>query len=109
MAKTQYPLPDRRYGLIWGSPEADLGAPDNDYPLSHPFYYQNAACVWRGLTEHVKCLRKAGTASGDPSYVAMADCYDAIAKEMRVNVQRVDRSDHCCIERGDAPGRYHSV
>lgn len=86
--KTHYPLPDRHYGLIWGSPEADLGAPDNDYPLSHPFYYQNAACVWRGLAEHVKCLRKASTAAGHASYGAMADRYDALAKEMRANVQR---------------------
>lgn len=27
---------DRRYGLIYRSPEADLGDPNNNFPESHP-------------------------------------------------------------------------
>ena len=29
-------------------------------PESHPYYYQNAAWIWRGLTEHARCLERAG-------------------------------------------------
>ena len=86
--KQHYPWPDRRYGLIWGSPEADLGDPDNDYPSSHPFYYQNAACVWRGIEEHAKCLRKAAADSGNSNYAKTGEHYASLAQEMRVNIQR---------------------
>lgn len=86
--KEHYPLPDRRYGLIWGSPEADLGSPRNDYPSSHPFYFQNAACIWRGLVEHAKTLWKAGASSNNATYTRMAERYESLAAEMRANIQR---------------------
>jgi hypothetical protein len=78
---------DRRYGLIYGSPEADLGAPNNDFPKSHPLYYQNSAWIWRGLNEHARCLRRAGQENHDESLVSAAARYEAIAKEMRANIQ----------------------
>ncbi len=79
--KQHYPLPDRRYGLIWGSPEADLGDPANDYPESHPFYFQNAAHTWRGLTEHARVL----ALTGKPELSAK---YKQAAEEMRGNIER---------------------
>ena len=78
---------DRRYGLIYGSPEADLGDPNNDFPKSHPLYYQNSAWIWRGLTEHARCLRLASDISGDQALNAGATHYEALAKEMRANIQ----------------------
>ncbi|MGH7668080.1 MAG: hypothetical protein ACRENQ_01200 [Gemmatimonadaceae bacterium] len=51
-----FPEGDPRHGLIWGSPEADLGDPRHDTPDAHPFYYQNAAWVWRGMYEHGRAL-----------------------------------------------------
>ncbi len=80
--KQHYPLPDRRYGLIWGSPEADLGDPNNDFPQSHPFYYQNAANVWRGLHEHARVLGLTGR------YQALSSRYAALAEEMRTDIER---------------------
>jgi hypothetical protein len=85
--KQRFTKSDRRYGLIWGSPEADLGDPANDYPDSHPYYYQNAACVWRGLTEYAKALRSIGTAENDRNMTALAEHYAAMAAEMRQNIQ----------------------
>jgi hypothetical protein len=82
--KQHYPLPDRRYGLIWGSPEADLGDPHNDFPESHPFYYQNGACVWRGMTEHARVLAM----TGKPEHQALSARYTQLAGEMRTNLQR---------------------
>jgi hypothetical protein len=35
-SKTTFSPEDRRHGLIWGSPEADLGDPQNDFPNSYP-------------------------------------------------------------------------
>lgn len=87
-SKERFPVADRRHGLIWGSPEADLGDPDNDTPDSHPYYYQNATWTWRGLVEHARALRLAGTASGKAEYSASAARYQAIAEEMRQNIQR---------------------
>ena len=86
--KRKYPLPDRRYGLIWGSPEADLGDPNNDFPDSHPFYYQNAANVWRGVHEHARVLDVIATASGNAEHRAAATRYKAVAEEMRGNIER---------------------
>jgi hypothetical protein len=85
--KRRFAKSDRRYGLIWGSPEADLGDPANDYPDSHPYYYQNAACVWRGITEYAKALGSIGAADNDHSMAALAEHYRAIAEEMRQNIQ----------------------
>ena len=86
-SKTQYSKEDRRYGLIWGSPEADLGETGNDYPNSHPFYYQNAACVWRGLHEYAAVLLIVGKA-GNQNLAEQGRRYAALAEEMRANIQR---------------------
>lgn len=86
-SKQQFPAGDRRRGLIYGSPEADLGDPNNDFPKSHPLYYQNSTWTWRGLTEHARCLRLAAQISHDEALSAAAARYYAIAKEMRANIQ----------------------
>ena len=85
--KQRFAKGDRRYGLIWGSPEADLGDPANDYPDSHPYYYQNSACVWRGIAEYAKALRSIGAAENDRSMTALGEHYAAVAAEMRQNIQ----------------------
>ena len=87
-SKQRFPKSDRRYGLIWGSPEADLGDPNNDFPDSHPYYYQNAACVWRGLAEHARALKMVAADSGNAQYGTDAARYDSLAAEMRGNIQR---------------------
>jgi hypothetical protein len=84
-SKQQFPVGDRRRGLIYGSPEADLGDPHNDFPQSHPLYYQNSAWIWRGLREHARCLGLA--AQTDDAFKAEASKLSAIAKEMRANIQ----------------------
>src|ERR1700733_4783123 len=71
--KQRFTKSDRRYGLIWGSPEADLGDPANDYPDSHPYYYQNAACVWRGITEYAKAVGSIGAEDNQRSMAALAE------------------------------------
>lgn len=86
--KQHFSKDDRRYGLIWGSPEADLGEPENDYPQSHPYYYQNAACVWRGLHEYAKALAAIGSTPGHDEMASAAQRYAALAEEMRGNIQR---------------------
>jgi hypothetical protein len=86
-SKRTFAPTDRRYGLIYGSPEADLGDPNNDFPNSHPLYYQNSACIWRGLNEHARCLKLAGEQADDEALLASATRYEAIAKEMRANIQ----------------------
>src|SRR2546422_3777991 len=63
-SKETFPPNDSRHGLMWGSPEADNGEPNNDFPESHPYYYQNASWVWRGLHEHARCLELAGSDAG---------------------------------------------
>lgn len=86
-SKQQFPAIDRRHGLIYGSPEADLGDPANDYPNSHPYYYQNAVWIWRGLKEHSRSLRLASESVHDAATSAAATRYEAIAKEMRTKIQ----------------------
>ncbi len=86
-SKQTFAPSDRRYGLIYGSPEADLGDPNNDFPNSHPLYYQNSTCIWRGLQEHARCLKLAGQEKHDEALVAASAHYEAIAKEMRANIQ----------------------
>ncbi len=86
--KERYPLPDRRYGLVWGSPEADLGDPANDSPESHPLYYQNAAHTWRGLTEHARVLTNISKVSGKPEHATLGTRYRQLAEEMRTNIER---------------------
>lgn len=90
-----FPASDPRHGLIWGSPEADLGDPQNDYPESHPWFYQNAAWIWRGLYEHGRVLAVAArdaTAQGHASLARELErdgaAARALATEMRANIER---------------------
>lgn len=85
-SKQRFAPGDPHYGLIWGSPEADLGDPLNDYPDSHPFYYQNAAGVWRGIHDHARALTAASIV--DSTLTCEAERFTAIAAEMRTNIQR---------------------
>ena len=85
-SKERFPPDDPHHGLIWGSPEADLGDPNNDYPSAHPYYFQNAACVWRGLHDHALALTAAS--SFDPALAPEAKRFTEIAAEMRANIQR---------------------
>ena len=90
-----YPASDPRHGLIWGSPEADLGDPHNDHPESHPWFYQNAAWTWRGLYEHQRVLARAAEDARRSGKTAMAaelqrdaSSTRQLAAEMRANVER---------------------
>jgi hypothetical protein len=83
--RQRYPAGDPHHGLIWGSPEADLGDPHNDFPDSHPFYYQNAANVWRGLHDYSLALSAAS--AGDPAMAAEATRLSAIAGFMRSDME----------------------
>ena len=90
-----YPQSDPRHGLIWGSPEADLGDPRNDRPESHPWYYQNAAWIWRGLYEHQRVLPRAAEDARGKGKAALAeelrreaDATRQLAAEMRANIER---------------------
>ncbi len=87
-SKTVFPTNDRHYGLIWGSPEADLGEVNNDFPNSHPYYFQNAVWTWRGLKEHARCLELAGGEQQAPEMQSEAKRIAAIAAEMRMLVER---------------------
>lgn len=87
-SKQQFPPDNPRHGLIWGSPEADLGDPQNDYPNSHPFYYQNAVWTWRGLVEHARCLHRVAHDHQRSDCQSRGDRYAAIAEEMRGLIQR---------------------
>jgi hypothetical protein len=87
-SKTQFPPSDRRHGLMWGSPEADLGDPQNDFPNSHPYYFQNATWTWRGLKEHARCLERAGQENNVPDLVQEAKRLATIASEMRALIER---------------------
>ena len=87
-SKRQFPPNDPRHGLIWGSPEADLGDPKNDYPESHPYYFQNATWTWRGVREHARCLHRVAREHGLPGLEALGDKNDTIANEMRTLIQR---------------------
>ena len=86
-SKQHFPPSDRRHGLIYGSPEADLGEPNNDFPNSHPYYYQNSVWIWRGLAEHSRCLALAGRIGQDDALHAAATHYETIANEMRSNIE----------------------
>jgi hypothetical protein len=87
-ARATFPPEDPRHGLIWGSPEADNGDPENDFPESHPYYYQNAAWIWRGLTEHARCLERAGAEHRDADWQREAAEIAQIAAEMRACIER---------------------
>ncbi len=90
-----FPATDPRHGLIWGSPEADLGDPKDDTPTSHPYYYQNAAWTWRGLYEHARVLALASAdakAKGRAGLAAQlardGAAARALAAEMRGKIER---------------------
>ncbi|MCL5671646.1 MAG: hypothetical protein M1423_10190, partial [Acidobacteria bacterium] len=87
-SKHVFPPGDPRHGLIWGSPEADNGDPKDDYPNSHPYYYQNAAWIWRGLTEHARCLDRADREHHDEKFEQEAKKVTGIAAEMRLLIER---------------------
>lgn len=87
-SKQQFPPDNPHHGLIWGSPEADLGDPANDFPESHPYYYQNAVCTWRGLQEHARCLHRVAREHGRTDCGTLGDHYASIAEEMRAFIQR---------------------
>ncbi len=87
-SKKRFPADDPRHGLIWGSPEADLGDPRDDYPQSHPYYFQNATWTWRGIAEHARCLHRIAREHRHTQYQQLGDHYAAIAEEMRGLVRR---------------------
>jgi hypothetical protein len=86
-SKAQFPPSDPRHGLIWGSPEADLGNPKDDNPRSHPYYYQNASWTWRGFREHARALASAAAAHPDPALLEESRIYAAWATELRADVE----------------------
>jgi hypothetical protein len=87
-SKQQFPASDPRHGLIWGSPEADLGDPRDDYPQSHPWYFQNATWTWRGVAEHARCLQRIAREHNRPEYQQLGTRYSVLASEMRALIQR---------------------
>jgi hypothetical protein len=87
-SKQEFPADDPRHGLIWGSPEADLGDPSDDYPDSHPYYYQNAAWTWRGLNEHARSLERAAAGHGDRALAEEAAEIRGWAQQIRRDVER---------------------
>lgn len=87
-SKSTFPPGNPRHGLIWGSPEADNGEPANDFPESHPYYYQNASWTWRGLKEHARCLARAASEHHDESLRQEAAQAAALAAEMRQDIER---------------------
>jgi hypothetical protein len=96
-SKQQFPPDNPRHGLIWGSPEADLGEPQNDYPESHPYYFQNSVWIWRGLVEHSRCLRRVARDHDSANCQNLAERYQSVAEEMRTLIQRSLRTtlDRC--------------
>jgi hypothetical protein len=87
-AKARFPQHDPRHGLIWGSPEADNGSTSDDTPDSHPYYYQNAAWIWRGLKEYGRCLQRAGKNDADPELAAEGRQISEVAQQLRTEIER---------------------
>jgi hypothetical protein len=87
-SKRAFPAGDPRHGLIWGSPEADNGDPHDDFPESHPYYYQNAAWTWRGLKEHARCLARAAAEHKDVELQSEAAATASVAAAMRADIER---------------------
>jgi len=86
LSKRTYPSSDPHHGLMWGSPEADLGEPHNDYPNAHPYYYQNAAGVWRGIADFAGALDQASQL--DSALAPEATRLQSLADEMRTDITR---------------------
>jgi hypothetical protein len=87
-SKRNFPPGDPRHGLLWGSPEADNGDPANDYPDSHPYYYQNAAWTWRGLREHARCLARAAKENQAEAFRRESEQVAELATGMRADIER---------------------
>src|SRR5579871_1673530 len=87
-SKQTFPPDDPRHGLIWGSPEADNGDPQNDFPESHPYYYQNASWTWRGLREQARCLSRAGNDYHDDALRSESRQLETLAAQMRTDIER---------------------
>ncbi len=87
-SKQTFPPDDPRHGLIWGSPEADNGDPQNDFPESHPYYYQNASWTWRGLREHARCLARAGNDHHNAALRSESQLIRTLADQMRTDIER---------------------
>ncbi len=87
-SKEQFAADDPRHGLIWGSPEADNGDPKDDFPESHPYYYQNAAWAWRGLVEHARSLDRAAVEHKDADLQREASEVASVARGMRADIER---------------------
>ncbi len=101
LSKRSFPESDPHHGLMWGSPEADLGDPHNDYPDSHPYYYQNAAGVWRGIADYAKALDQAAVV--DSTLKPEASRLQVLAEEMRAKIER--SLVHTMSQRNDAMKR----
>ncbi len=87
-SKRRWTPSDREYGLIWGSPEADLGEPQNDFPQSHPLYFQNSVWTWRGLAEYARCLAKAGREHNLAELQSESARMAVVVSEMRAHIER---------------------
>lgn len=97
-AHTHFPSDDPHYGLIWGSPEADLGETQNDFPASHPFYFQNAANVWRGVHDYAAAVRLAAE-SVTPPDAALSEEADRLASLAAAMHTDLERSLRATMER----------
>ena len=106
-SKRKWSSGDREYGLIWGSPEADLFEPQNDFPQSHPLYYQNSVWTWRGLTELARCLQKAGQEHNLAELQAESAALHALATEMRANIERSLRATIAASNPPLTKSRHH--
>lgn len=82
-SKAHFAVGDRRRGLIWGTPEADLTGDGDQAPDNHPYYYQNAAWIWRGLVQHAQSLEQASRDGQHNDFSVLAARYREIAHEMR--------------------------
>jgi hypothetical protein len=87
-SKSAFQESDPRHGLIWGSPEADNGDPDDDTPESHLYYFQNAAWIWRGLKEHGRSLQLAGKNNSNQELLQEGLRISDEAKRMRHDIER---------------------
>ena len=105
-SKSAFSAEDRHHGLIWGSPEADLGDPQNDFPESHPYYYQNAVWTWRGLREYSRCLAKASEKHNLAELNTESKRIGEIAAEMR---EKIERSLRATIQAGNPQMRAAGI
>ena len=87
-SRATFPETDPRHGLIWGSPEADNGDPQDDTPDSHSYYFQNAAWIWRGLKEHGRSLMLAGEEHSDKALAQEGSQIMTLAANLRADVER---------------------